>query len=183
MQLNFAQRDKDSVSQMLQLIQNERDHLASQQAHWDELRRAAEKIETLSNLMEHRETEELAELRRTRDRTKVLEAEHAALQKRYKDQESKISSLERASSTMRQNFAQSQQRCAEWEKKYKEHEAEIERLTTMIDQSEQSKGQLETDLSLARLQIEEHDSEVRMSKVCHKQPLLLQDNLKAIAGT
>ena len=84
---------------------------------------------------------------------------------------------------MRQNFAQSQQRCAEWEKKYKEHEAEIERLTTMIDQSEQSKGQLETDLSLARLQIEEHDSEVRMSKVCHKQPLLLQDNLKAIAGT
>lgn len=165
MQLEFSQRDKESVLQTLQLVQNDRDHLASQQSHWEDLRRAAEKIETLTKLVERSENEEVAELKRVQDRAKVLEGENAALQKRYKDQESKISSLERASSTMRQNFAQSQQLCAEWEKKAKEYEGEVERLSTVVDQTEQSKGQLETDYSYAKLQIEERDSEVRMSKV------------------
>jgi chromosome segregation ATPase len=165
MQLEFSRRDKESTLQTLQLVQKDRDSLAAQQGHWEDLRLATQKIETLSNLVERTETEEVAELKRVRDRAKVLEGEHAALQKRYKDQESKITSLERASSSLRQNFAQSQQRCAEWEKKARDYEADVERLTTVVDQAEQTKSQLETDYSFAKLQIDERDSEVRMSKV------------------
>ncbi len=99
------------------------------------------------------------------DRSKVLEGEHAALQKRAKEQETKLTNLERASLVARQTFAQSQQRSSEWEKKAREFEGEVERLSTIVEQAEQTRGQLDADYSLAKSQIEEHEAERRLAKV------------------
>ena len=165
MQIEFSSRDKEATLQTLKLVQADRDHLASQTAHWDDLRRAAEQLETLTKVIGQADDEEIAELRRIKDRSKVLEGEHAALQKRFRDQESKVASIERASLQARQGLAQAQHRAAEWEKKARAFEAEVERLSTSLEQSEQARIQLDTDYSLAKLQIEEHEAEDRLSKV------------------
>ncbi|THH09411.1 hypothetical protein EW145_g2020 [Phellinidium pouzarii] len=164
MQAEFVARDKDSTLQALKLLQADRDRLAAQQSYWEEFRRTADQIDTLTNLIGKVESEEVAELKRSRDRSKVLEGEHAALQKRCKEQEAKIASIERSSSTARQSLAQAQQRSVEWEKKAREFEGEVERLTTAFDQSEQTRAQLDADHSLAKLQMEERDAEERLSK-------------------
>lgn len=165
MENEFAKRDKESVQQALQLLQADRDHLAAQQSHWEDLRRASEQIEALTKHIGRVDSEEVAELKRVRDRSKLLESEHVALQKRFKDQETKIGNIERASTTARQSLAQAQQRSAEWEKRAKEFEADAERLTTAVDQGEQTRVQLEADISLAKLQLGEHEAQERMFKV------------------
>ena len=165
MQVDFNARDKESAAQALRLLQADRDHLASQQSHWEDLRRTASQMEILTSHITKVENEELVELRRIRDRCKVLEGEHAALQKRVREQETKIANIDRASLVARQNLAQSQQRSSEWEKKAREVEGEVERLSTIVDQAEQIRGQLDADYSLAKAQIEERDAETRLAKV------------------
>ena len=113
--------------QALTTLQQQYDHTASHQSHWDELRRTSEKIEILTNLIGQAGNEELKELRCYRDRTRALESEHAALQKRFKEQqETKISHSERAALTARQSLAQAQQRSSEWERQAKEYEGQVE---------------------------------------------------------
>lgn len=165
MQAEFAARDKESTAQSLKLMQEDRDRLAAQQSHLEEFRTAAEQIENLANLMRNSESEELNELRRIRDRSKILEGEHEALKKRFKEQEGKVANLERSSTTARHNLAQAQQRSTEWERKAREFEGEVERLTTALDQAEQTKNQLDADYSLAKLQLEEREAEERVVKV------------------
>ncbi|EJD04490.1 uncharacterized protein FOMMEDRAFT_140427 [Fomitiporia mediterranea MF3/22] len=164
MQAEFAARDKESTLQALKMMQEDRDRLAGQQSHWEELHRSAAQIETLANLVHKSESEEIAELKRIRDQSKVLEGEHASLKKRFKDQESKIANIERASAIARENLAQAQQRSRDWETKAREFEGEVERLTTALDQGEQTKNQLETDYSMAKLQLEEKEAESRITK-------------------
>lgn len=122
-------------------------------------------MEILTSHITKVESEEVTELRRIKDRSKVLEGEHAALQKRAREQETKIANIERASLTARQNLAQSQQRASEWEKKAREFEGEVERLTTVVDQADQIRGQLDADCNLAKSQVEERDAENRLAKV------------------
>ena len=165
MQAEFAAKDKESTLQALKLLQEERDRLAAQQSYWEEFRQTAEQIETLKDLVSRAESEELVELRNIRDQSKILEGEHAALKKRFKEQEGKIANIERTSATARQNLAQAQQRSAEWERKAREFEGEVERLTTALDQAEQTKNQLDADYSLAKLQLEERNAEDRIAKV------------------
>jgi len=150
--------------QTLTTLQQQYDHLASQQSHWDELRRTSEKIEILTNLVGQVDNEELKELRRYRDRTRVLESEHAALQKRFKEQEAKISNSERAALTVRQSLAQAQQRSSEWERRAKEYEGQVELIQTKLDQAEQTHAQLEADHSLVKLQLEEQEANDRLSQ-------------------
>ncbi|OCB89245.1 hypothetical protein A7U60_g3612 [Sanghuangporus baumii] len=164
MQAEFAAKDKESMSQALKLMQEDRDRLAAQQSHWEEFRDAAEQIENLANLMRNSESEEMAGLRRIRDQSKILEGEHEALKRRFKEQESKFANVERSSATARQNLAQAQQRSTEWERKAREFEGEVESLTTALDQAEQTKNQLDADYSLAKLQLEEREAEDRIVK-------------------
>ncbi|KAI5120547.1 hypothetical protein M0805_000275 [Coniferiporia weirii] len=164
MQAEFVARDRESTLQALKLLQADRDHLAAQQSHWEEFSHTADQINTLTNLIGKVESEEVAELKRAKDRGKVLEGEYATLQKRFKEQEAKIANAERASLTARQNLAQAQSRSTEWERKAREFEGEVERLTTAVDQGEQTRAQLDADHSLAKLQLEERDAEERLFK-------------------
>jgi len=111
------------------------------------------------------DNEELKELRHQRDRSKIIEGEYATLQKRYKEQESKIVNSERAVVTMRQGLAQAQQRSSEWERRAKEYEAQLETTQTKLDQAEQTHTQLDADYSLVKLQLEEREADDRLAQV------------------
>lgn len=147
-------------------LQKQHDHVTSQQTHWDDLHRAAEQIENLTALIGQADNEEVRELKRIRDRSNKLESEHAALQKRFKEQESKVANSERAAVTARQSLAQAQQRASEWEKRAKEHEGELELTRTKLDQADQTHAQLDADYSLVKLQLEEQEADHRLAKVC-----------------
>lgn len=165
MQVEFASRDKESAQQSLRLLKADRDNLASQQSYWEDLRRASEQIEALATRVSRIDSDEVAELKQVRDRSKVLEGEHAALQKRFREQESKLANIERASQTTRQNFAQAQQRASEWEKRAREAEGEAERLSTVVEQGEQTRTQLEADVQMVKMQMEEKDAQERLRQV------------------
>jgi chromosome segregation ATPase len=162
LQVTFASRDKESAVQALEALQKQHDTLASQQMHWDDLRRASEKIDMLTNLIGQADNDELKELRRHR---KALEGEHTALQKRFKDLEGKVSNSERAATTARQSLVQAQQRSAEWERRAKEYEGQLEMTQTKLDQAEQTQAQLDADYSLMKLQFEEREADDRLAKV------------------
>lgn len=163
--MTFLTRDKESALQTLATLQQQYDNLSSQQSHWDELRKASEKIEMLTTLFGQADNEELKELRRQRDRSKVLEGEHTALQKRYKEQETKILNSERVAVTTRQSLAQAQQRSSEWERRAKDYEAQLEITQTKLDQAEQTHTQLDADYSLVKLQLEEREADDRLAQV------------------
>lgn len=165
MQVEFASRDKESAQQSLRLLKADRDNLASQQSYWEDLRRASEQIEALASRVSRIDSDEVAELKQVRDQSKVLEGEHAALQKRFREQESKLANIERASQTTRQNFAQAQQRASEWEKRAREAEGEAERLSTVVEQGEQTRTQLEADVQMVKMQMEEKDAQERLRQV------------------
>jgi chromosome segregation ATPase len=129
------------------------------------MHRAAEQIGLLTSLVEQADNEELRELRRNRDRAKILEGEFAALQRRFKDQENKIASHDRAMGGVRQNLAQVQQRAVEWEKRAKEQEAEIETTRSRLDEADQAQTQLDAEISLMKLQLKEKEDDERKAKV------------------
>jgi hypothetical protein len=158
-------RDKETAEESLKAAHQQIEALSSQQRHWDDLRRASEKIEALTSLIGQADNEEVRELRRIRDRSNVLEGEHAALQKRFKEQETKISSSEKAAAVIRQSLAQAQQRAAEWEASAKEYEGRLEMTQTKLEQAEQTQAQMDSDYSLATLQLEEREADERLAKV------------------
>ncbi|KAG2091517.1 uncharacterized protein F5147DRAFT_586270 [Suillus discolor] len=159
--MKFVTQEKALAVHTLQLLQKEHEHLLSQQSHWDELHRASEQIGTLTTLMSQSGNEELTELRRT---SRILESEHAALQKRFRDQEHKISNAERTAIAARQNLTQAQQRSSEWENRAKEYENNLEMTRTRLDEVEQAHAQLDADYSFAKLQLEEKEAEDRLVK-------------------
>lgn len=119
----------------------------------------------LTTLIGQADNEELKELRRIRDRGKVLEGEHAALQKRFRELEAKVTNSEKASLTTRQSLAQAQQRSSEWERRAKDYEGQLDLTQTKLDQAEQTQAQLDADYALVKLQLEEREADDRLAKV------------------
>ncbi|KAI0043626.1 hypothetical protein FA95DRAFT_1563095 [Auriscalpium vulgare] len=163
-QAGYAARDKAAAVDALAALQREHEALLSQQSHWDELRRTSEQVQQLTALINQSNEPELRDLRRIRDRSKVLEGEYAALQRRFKDQENKATSSDRAATAARQSLTQAQQRAAEWEKRAEEYETSLEESQAKMDQVEDRLAQLDADYSLARMQLEEKDAEERLTK-------------------
>lgn len=149
----------------LSTLRRQFEESTSQQSQWDELRRTNENLQALAQLVSQNDNEELKELRRTRDRFRNLETEHATLQRRLKEQDNKVLNSERTAQAARQSLSQAQQRAMEWEKRAKDYEHELESTRTRLDQSEQSQAQLDADYSLVKLQLEERDAEERLAKV------------------
>ena len=145
--------------------------MASQESNWDELRRMTEQIQMLTTLVGQVDNEELKELRRVRDRSKVLEGEHSALQRRMKEYENKAANHEKIVQASRQSLLQARQRAEEWEKRAKDAENKIETMQTKLDEVEQNHSQLDADFALMRLQLDERDSEERVDKVCPCYPI------------
>ncbi|KAE9385664.1 hypothetical protein BT96DRAFT_572218 [Gymnopus androsaceus JB14] len=145
-------------------LKKQYDQLASQQKHWDDLRRTSEQIEQLTNLIGQADNEELNELRRARDRSKILEGEHTALQKRFKDQENRVATAEKAATSIKQSLTQAQSRASEWEKRAKESEAKLERTTTQLEQAEQIHSQLDSDYLVVKMQLEDREADARLAQ-------------------
>lgn len=146
-------------------IEAQRDDLLSQQSHWQDLRRTADQVETLTKLLHNNERKEAQELQRYRDRSNVLEGELSALQKLHSDQEVKLGNMQRASITSKQTVANAQQRAAEWEKKAKEREHELETVRLKLQQSEEVQVTTVAELESYKRQVEEHDNSERANKV------------------
>jgi len=108
---------------------------------------------------------ELKELRRVRDRSKVLEGEYAALQRRFKEQEIRATSSDRAASTVRASLTQAQQRAAEWEERANEHESALAEAQAAREAAEDRVAQLVEEHELTKVQLEEKDAEERLAKV------------------
>jgi chromosome segregation ATPase len=95
----------------------------------------------------------------------VLEGEYSALQRRYKDQETRVASSERAAGTTRASLAQAQQRAKEWEERAGENEAALVEAQALRDQAEDRAERVEAEHGLVRMQLEEKDAEERLAKV------------------
>lgn len=149
----------------LHAVQSERDRLQVESTHWEDFRHTAGEIHLLLKAVSKYENDGAAELQRARDRIKTVETENSALQKRLKEQENKVTNMERASTTSRQGLAQAQQRASEWEKKAKDLENELEILTAKYEHSESAKAQLEDDYLNAQSHLQEQAEEERLLQV------------------
>jgi hypothetical protein len=164
-QINFAKHDKDIAERSRVALQQQYDQLSTQEVHWDTLKHTSDKLDILSSLLGAGNNEELKSLRQIRDRCHVLESEHAALQRRLKDQEAKAANSERVAAAALQSLTGAQHRASEWETRAHEHEGRLELTQTKLDQAEQMHAQLDADYSLASLQLEEQTAENRLAKV------------------
>ncbi|KAI0089817.1 hypothetical protein BDY19DRAFT_889029 [Irpex rosettiformis] len=160
----IASREKDSLAEELSTLKKAHEQLSSQQSNWDELRRASDQIQSLAALIGQGETEEVKELRRFRDSYKTLEADHNALQKRFREQDTKIANNERIALAARQNLANAQERSVEWERRAKDYEHDLRATRSKLEEIEQAQSQLEADHSILKLQLEERDAHERLAK-------------------
>ena len=165
MKHSIAVRDKDSAAASAKALQKRLDEVQSHDEQWDTLRRACAQMTELSSMMGQTDTGELQELREVRDRAKVLEGEHAALKRRFKEQDGKMANAEKIAFTARQSLTQAQQRASEWERRAKEYEANLELTRTKLEHAEQTHAQLDADHSVAKLQLEEREADDRLAKV------------------
>ncbi|EMD41412.1 hypothetical protein CERSUDRAFT_79057 [Gelatoporia subvermispora B] len=160
----FMAREQENVLEELANQRKQYDELLHQQSHWEDLRRTSEQIQMLTNLVGQADSEEIKELRRIRDRSKVLEGEQAALQRRLKELESKAANTEKVAQASRQSLVQAQQRASEWEHRAKEYEMQLEQVQSKLDQTEEARAQIDSDYSLTKLQLDERDAEERLDK-------------------
>jgi septal ring factor EnvC (AmiA/AmiB activator) len=137
----------------------------AQQSNWETLAAATEKMNQVFNLLDNAESEEQKELGVLRAHSKVLEDENAAMQKRFKELDTKLANSDRSAATARQTLTQAQQRSSEWERRAKEYEGQLERMQTKYEQSEQTQSQLDADFSMLKLQLEEQEADNRLLKV------------------
>ena len=164
-EVELSVQGKEATLATLHVVQSERDRLQVDSTHWEDFRHTAGEIHLLLKAVSKYESDGAAELQRARDRIKTVETENSALQKRLKDQENKVTNMERASTTSRQGLAQAQQRASEWEKKAKDLENEMEILTAKYEHSESAKAQLEDDYLNAQSHLQEQAEEERLLQV------------------
>jgi 23S rRNA pseudoU1915 N3-methylase RlmH len=122
-------------------------------------------VELIAERMREAEIRDHDELQVLRDRVKTVEGENLALQKRTREQDAKLSNVERASTTARQNLAQAQQRASDWEKRAKDFDTALEKTNSTVSQLEDSRQQLESELLATQTQAEKRDSEHQVSLV------------------
>jgi len=146
-------------------LQRQHEQLISQQRNWDTLNAASEKINLVYKLLENADEEDQQELRLQRERTRALEAESAAMQKRLKDADVKLSHADKTANTALHTLTMAQQRSTEWELRAKEYEGQLEMVQTKLEQAEQTHSQLETDYNIAKVQLEEHEADSRLVQV------------------
>ncbi len=163
-QAGFALRDKEAAVEALSALRTEHDALLAQQTQCDDLRRTTEQLSALISQAQTNEPEP-NELRRVRDRSKVLEGEYAALQRRCKEQEMRATSSDRAASSVCASLVQAQQRAAEWEERANENESALTEAHVAREAAEDQMAQLAEENALTKVQLEGKDAEERLAKV------------------
>ena len=175
MKHSIAVRDKDSAAASAKALQKRLDEVQSHDEQWDTLRRACAQMTELSSMMGQTDTRELQELREVRDRAKVLEGEHAALKRRFKEQDGKMANAEKIAFTARQSLTQAQQRAAEWERRANEYESDLNAMRDQIEKESEGHSQLEQEHAVLKMQVEERDAEERLAKVRYTMSLSQTD--------
>ncbi|KIP04050.1 hypothetical protein PHLGIDRAFT_211829 [Phlebiopsis gigantea 11061_1 CR5-6] len=160
----FVAREKELLTEEIRSLRKQNEDLIGQQSNWEELRQTSEQLQNLATLFSRQSDEESQELKRTRDRFRTLESDHAALQRRFRDQETKATNSEKTAFAARQSLSQAQQRASEWEKRAKDSEQELESTRTRVSEIEQAHSQLDADFSVLKLQVEERDADERLAK-------------------
>jgi chromosome segregation ATPase len=129
------------------------------------MHRAAGQIQLLTSQVNEADNEELRELRDYHDRTRPLEGEFNNLQRRFKDQETKLMNLDRTMATVRQTLSQAQQRAVEWEKRAKEADTDISSIRSQLEEEGGAKAQLDSEISLLKVQLQEKEADERLTQV------------------
>ncbi|KAG8942547.1 hypothetical protein FRC04_003618 [Tulasnella sp. 424] len=158
-----AASEKDTALQAQARLEAEAEALRSESQNWEDLRKTAEKVELLSQLIGAADSEEVADLRRTRDRHRILEKEFNSLEKRCADQEAKIATLQRTTAANKQTIAQTQQKASEWEKRARTAEGELESTQTELEQAREIQNQLEVDLNTMKDDLENNNAALAIS--------------------
>ena len=129
------------------------------------MHRAAEQIQLLTSQVNEADNEELRQLRDYHDRTRPLEGEYNNLQRRLKDQETKLANHDRTMTTVRQTLTQSQQRAVEWEKRAKETDTEIGSIKSQLEEADDTNTRLESEVFLLKAQLQEKEADERRTQV------------------
>jgi hypothetical protein len=163
-ELAWAKEDRENCLRDLKSIRHDRDRVLEKFTQNDECH-SAQKIDLLVQLMRDYESRDKDENRSIRDQSKVLEGEHNALQKRFREQESKLSNVERAAATARQNLSQAQHRAAEGEKRVRELEDTVDRCRVQINQLEGIKEKRDEEIGTLKVEFESRCAEHRVSQL------------------
>lgn len=158
----LALRGKENAETAAALVRAENERLVANSSHLDVLHRLSEQFESFQAQRSQTDNDELAELRRAKEKT---ESEFAALQKRFKEQEARIANSERTAYTARQTLAQAQQRASEWEKKATQFESERAASRSRAEEAESARAQFEADLTDTQSRLEEKDAHDRLARV------------------
>ncbi|KAG8910837.1 hypothetical protein FRC01_006103 [Tulasnella sp. 417] len=170
LEVKQAVKEKDVVLQAQDRLEAEIKTLRGQSQQWDDLRRTAEQVELLSQLIGAADNEEVAELKRTRDRHRILEKEYNSLEKRCAEQEAKIATLQRTAATNKQTLTQTQQKASDWEKRARSAEGELESTQTELEQAREIQNQLEVDLNSMKEELDNNNAALAISND-HEQEL------------
>ncbi|VDB86823.1 unnamed protein product [Peniophora sp. CBMAI 1063] len=161
MQAAIASRDKEAAQTALAEAQRERAAQPEPSNHYAELRTM---MEALQSQLSQRDEGELADARAARDRAKALEGEYAALQRRFRDQETRATSADRAAAQARTSLQQAQARAAEWEKRARDVEHEAQTAQARAEDAESRAKALEADREVDKMQSEEKDAQERLAQ-------------------
>jgi len=141
LQLKFATHDRDSAQESLRRVEQERDSAVEQQQEsWRETKLNSQKIDSLLQLLTTKESDELRELRRQRDRSRTTEAELSSAQKRVAELESRMEGLIRSEAKSAQALDESQHQMDEVEAKLEKLQREIEPLRR-LDEAQKTRDQ------------------------------------------
>jgi chromosome segregation ATPase len=155
LEVTYANRDLESSKRVISQLEGQRNTLAAQQKHWDDLRRTADRVESLCQQMEKGDSEEIAELKRARDESRILLGEHTFLKKRCEEQERRIADFTRGQQTAKQTIAQAQQQAADWERRAKEADAELDTYRSRADELEDANSQLHEEFTQLQLKVKD----------------------------
>jgi len=108
-----------------------------------------------------------------------LEGEYNSLQRRLKDQETKLANHDRTMATVRQTLTQSQQRAVEWEKRAKETDTEINGIRSQLEEASDANTRLESEVFLLKAQLQEKEADERLAQDREGK---LRDQVAALEG-
>ncbi|CAE6430986.1 unnamed protein product [Rhizoctonia solani] len=184
LQLTYVTRDLESSKRIASQLENQRNTLMAQQKHWDDLRRTAERVEGLCQQMEREDSEEVVELKRAVDESKILQGEHAYLKKRFEDQERRIADFTRGQQTAKQTITQAQQQAAEWERRAKEADTELDSYRSRAEELEDANTRLHEDFTQLQLKVKDltdnEEKHKQQSQTMQNQIVTLEHQLDAI---
>ena len=156
LQLKFATQDKESAQESLRRVEQERDTAVEQQQEsWRESKINSQKIDSLLQLLTTKESEELRELRRHKDRSRGIEAELTSSKKRVADLESRMEGLIRSEAKSTQALEDSRRQVEQVETKLDQLQREIEPLRR-LDEAQKTRDQ---DFEEIRAQLETQEKQ------------------------